>query len=121
MSHAVSTLSTSEADRVLIERAVGLLAGRSRCRLSEAHGHLLRMAADQHRGMAEVAAGVIRVLDVASAVAESPAAVPQMVAAALTAPVPARPAPVRRFTPWVSSCSGCSTAPRNVWLPDRGA
>ncbi|GAA0581344.1 hypothetical protein GCM10010172_77900 [Paractinoplanes ferrugineus] len=85
------------ADRFLIERAVGLLAGRSRCRLAEAHDHLLRMAADQQRDVTEVAAGVIRVLDVAITSAGS---VPQMVAAALTTPVVPRPA--RRYAPWVS-------------------
>ncbi len=53
-----------EAGRLTVERAVGLLAGRARCRLAEAHRHLLRMAAEEDRGLIEVATGVIRLLDV---------------------------------------------------------
>ncbi|GIF22396.1 hypothetical protein Ate02nite_51260 [Paractinoplanes tereljensis] len=96
-----SQLVSTPAD-ALIERAVGLLAGRSRCRLAEAHLHLERMAVEQRRDIAEVAAGVIRVLDVGYAMPASPGSVPQMVDAALTGPLPTRPEPVRRYAPWVS-------------------
>jgi serine phosphatase RsbU (regulator of sigma subunit) len=98
VTFAVGTVVAS--DRFLIERAVGLLAGRSRCRLAEAHDHLLRMAADQQRDIAEVAAGVIRVLDVVTTLPGPPASVPQMVAAALH--VDESPARVHRYAPWVS-------------------
>ncbi|WP_250037270.1 PP2C family protein-serine/threonine phosphatase [Paractinoplanes maris] len=59
--------AAGEAGRLTIERAVGLLAGRARCRLADAHRHLLRMAAEEDRGLLEVATGVIRMLDVADA------------------------------------------------------
>jgi serine phosphatase RsbU (regulator of sigma subunit) len=94
----VSQALSTPAD-ALIERAVGLLAGRSRCRLAEALGHLQRMAAEQRRDVAEVAAGVIRVLDVGAVVPGPPGSVPQMVAAALGR---IEPAPVARYAPWVS-------------------
>jgi len=58
---------TGEAARRTIERAVGLLAGRARCRLADAHRHLLRMADEEGRGLLEIATGVIRLLDVADA------------------------------------------------------
>ena len=51
-------------DRAAVDRAVGLLAGRTRCRLAEAHRRLLQMAADQNRDIVDVAAGVIGLLDV---------------------------------------------------------
>lgn len=51
------------ADRT-IDRAAGLLAGRLGCRLLEAQGHLVRLAAEQGRGVAEVAAEMIEMLDV---------------------------------------------------------
>ncbi|WP_250008564.1 SpoIIE family protein phosphatase [Actinoplanes sp. M2I2] len=54
-----------ETGRLTIERAVGLLAGRARCRLADAYRHLLRMAAEEDRSLLEVASGVIRMLDVA--------------------------------------------------------
>ena len=47
-----------------VDRAVGLLAGRIRCRLADAQRHLLRMAHEQDRDLTEVAAGVISLLDV---------------------------------------------------------
>lgn len=84
-----------EAARLTIERAVGLLAGRARCRLSEAHRHLLRMAADEDRGLHEVAVGVIRLLDVADADAGP---VPGLDAGH---PPLRLTAPVRRFAPWI--------------------
>ncbi|WP_436519664.1 PP2C family protein-serine/threonine phosphatase [Actinoplanes sp. HUAS TT8] len=51
----------------VIERAVGLLAGRARCRLADAYRHLFRIAAEQRREPAEVAGRVIRLLDAADA------------------------------------------------------
>src|SRR5437868_6146017 len=51
------------ADRS-IDRATGLLAGRLGCRLLEAQGHLVRLAAEQGRGVAEVAAEMVEMLDV---------------------------------------------------------
>jgi hypothetical protein len=56
-----------EADRATVDRAIGLLAGRIRCRLGDAHRHLVRMAGDQHRDLVDVAAGVIGLLDVPEA------------------------------------------------------
>ncbi|MCA2216377.1 SpoIIE family protein phosphatase [Jidongwangia harbinensis] len=78
-----------------VERAVGLLAGRTRCRLTEAHGHLLRMAAEQQRDLTEVAAGVIALLDLPDPGAD-PSATP------LAALFPG-PAPARRSDPWRSA------------------
>jgi serine phosphatase RsbU (regulator of sigma subunit) len=71
---------TAEAARASVDRAVGLLAGRTRSRLSEAHRHLLRMAADQGRDVTEVAAGVIELFD---APGPATAAEPPPAAAAL--------------------------------------
>jgi PAS domain S-box-containing protein len=51
------------ADRV-VDRAIGLLAGRLGCRLLEAQGHLVRLATEQGREVAEVAAEMIEMLDV---------------------------------------------------------
>ena len=110
-AQAVSSLrpppspTVSESERAIVERAVGLLAGRARCRVAEAHRHLLRMSADQRRDPLEVAHGVIRLLDVSESVADR--SVPQLVAAALTAPAAGgpmtpEPAPVRRFEPWLA-------------------
>jgi hypothetical protein len=61
---SVARLVTGDGARATVDRAVGLLAGRTRCRLSEAHRHLLQMAADQDRDVVEVAAGVIAMLDI---------------------------------------------------------
>ncbi len=55
----------AEAGRATVDRAVGLLAGRTGSRLADAHRHVLRMAAEQGRDPADVAAGVIALLDVA--------------------------------------------------------
>ena len=104
------TLPTAaDAERAIVERAVGLLAGRARCRVAEAHRHLLRMAADQRRDPIDVAHGVVRLLDVSEAVADRAprVSVPQLVAQALTAPAaggPIKPDPVavRRFEPWLA-------------------
>ncbi|WP_229074544.1 SpoIIE family protein phosphatase [Actinoplanes sp. DH11] len=46
-----------------VDRAVGLLAGRARCRLADAHRQMLRMAAEQRCDVSEVAGRVIRLLD----------------------------------------------------------
>jgi serine phosphatase RsbU (regulator of sigma subunit) len=81
-------------DLAAVDRAVGLLAGRTRSRLSEAHRHVLRMAADQHRDVAEIAAGVIALLDVAGPV---PDRGPPSIASLLQA-------------------AGQVTAPRDPWL-----
>ena len=54
----------ADAGRTTVDRAVGLLAGRTRCRLSDAHRHLLRMAHEQDRDLVDAAAGVIGMLDV---------------------------------------------------------
>ncbi|AEV83760.1 magnesium/manganese-dependent protein phosphatase [Actinoplanes sp. SE50] len=50
------------ADAV-VERAVGLLAGRARCRIADAYRHLLRIAAEQGADPAVVAGRMIRLLD----------------------------------------------------------
>ncbi|MEV6600810.1 SpoIIE family protein phosphatase [Actinoplanes sp. NPDC051346] len=55
---------SGDAARAVVDRAVGLLAGRTRCRLADAHRHLMRMSAEQDRDLVEVAAGVISLLDV---------------------------------------------------------
>ncbi|MEV7626405.1 SpoIIE family protein phosphatase [Actinoplanes sp. NPDC089786] len=55
---------TGRRGEATVDRAVGLLAGRVRCRLADAHRHLLRMAEEQNRDLAEVAAGVINLLDI---------------------------------------------------------
>ncbi|GID91929.1 hypothetical protein Adi01nite_13410 [Amorphoplanes digitatis] len=57
--------ASAENGRAIVDRAVGLLAGRTRCRLSEAHRHLLRMATEQNRDVVDVATGVVSMLDVA--------------------------------------------------------
>lgn len=67
---AVESLRTAanrpsgDAARSVVDRAVGLMAGRTRCRLADAHRHLLQMSAEQGRDLLEVAAGVIGLLDV---------------------------------------------------------
>ncbi|MFI5493858.1 SpoIIE family protein phosphatase [Actinoplanes sp. NPDC051859] len=55
---------SGDAARAVVDRAVGLLAGRTRCLLADAHRHLLRMSDEQRRDLVEVAAGVISLLDV---------------------------------------------------------
>jgi serine phosphatase RsbU (regulator of sigma subunit) len=47
----------------LLERAAGLLAGRTGCRVDEAHAHLLQLAADQGREPGDVAAETLTALD----------------------------------------------------------
>ncbi|MFC6565361.1 SpoIIE family protein phosphatase [Actinoplanes utahensis] len=105
-----------DSGRIAVDRAVGLLAGRARCRMAEAHRHLLRMAAEQRCDVAEAARRVIRLLDSAEAVTDRPApeTVPQLVAAAMVNPAVVSPAPAltmaepagRRFTPWLATVQG---------------
>jgi serine phosphatase RsbU (regulator of sigma subunit) len=90
-----SAMDPGEAGRLTIERAVGLLAGRARCRLADAHRHLLRMSAEQGRDLVEVANGVLHMLDVAD-----PGA------GVITGLDTGRPefvpfGPVHRFAPWI--------------------
>ena len=100
--------AAADVERAIVERAVGLLAGRARCRVAEAHRHLLRMAADRRREVLDVATGVIRLLDVSEPDGSPPESVPQLVAQALApAATPASgarrgPAPVRHFEPWLA-------------------
>ena len=61
---SVARPAAAAGSRATVDQAVGLLAGRTRCRLADAHRHLLRMAADQNRDVADVAAGVIGMLDI---------------------------------------------------------
>ncbi|WP_433789968.1 ANTAR domain-containing protein [Actinoplanes sp. CA-252034] len=78
-----------DAGRVTVERAIGLLAGRARCRVAEAHRHLLRMAAERRCDVTELAHRVIRLLDSPEAVADTlppPETVPQLVTAAMMNP-----------------------------------
>jgi serine phosphatase RsbU (regulator of sigma subunit)/PAS domain-containing protein len=114
-AQAVGYLSPAagEAARSSVDRAVGLLAGRARCRLAEAHRHLLRTAAERHQDVAEVAASVLRLLDTADPATDPGHAesLPGLVTSALSgsalsgsalsgsAPLVA---PVRRFEPWLA-------------------
>jgi serine phosphatase RsbU (regulator of sigma subunit) len=50
-------------DAMALERAAGILAGRTSCRISEAHEYLRRLAADQGRDVAELAAEVLSALE----------------------------------------------------------
>jgi serine phosphatase RsbU (regulator of sigma subunit) len=88
------------AARTIVDRAVGLLAGRARCRLAEAHRHLLRMAAEQDCDVAEAAAGVIRLLDVADGAAPDGTAARPWPIPVLPSP---GPVPARRFEPWLAT------------------
>ena len=111
-----------ESARVVVERAVGLLAGRARCRLAEAHRRLLRMADRQQRDVTDVAVRVTRLLDDAVDLADRAGArsVEQLVAAALAAPVPAGSAAAavpdragpggRRPASWLSAVQGVMDA-----------
>ncbi|HEY0533556.1 MAG TPA: ANTAR domain-containing protein, partial [Actinoplanes sp.] len=94
--------AAGEAERSTIDRAVGLLAGRARCRVSEAHRHLLRTAAERRQEVAAVAATVLRLLDVADPVGP-PDSLPRLVDTALdgASPVP-QISPIRRFEPWLA-------------------
>jgi serine phosphatase RsbU (regulator of sigma subunit) len=100
--------------RATVDRAVGLLAGRTRCRLSDSHRHLLRMAADQNRDIVDVAMGVISLLDTPEPADDrvplAPASIIPLAPASIASPVPASiasPAPggatVRRTEPWLTA------------------
>jgi serine phosphatase RsbU (regulator of sigma subunit) len=95
---AAAHRQVADPSRSVIDRAIGLLAGRARCRLAEAHRHLLRMAAEQNRDVADVAAGVIRMLDQPEGVV-GPRPPGQRLP---DLPLPAPGSPTRRFEPWVT-------------------
>ena len=94
---SVARLVTGDGARATVDRAVGLLAGRTRCRLSEAHRHLLQMAADQNRDVVEVAAGVIGMLDIPERADDRGPPVPSMVLAPLATADGPRP-----VEPWLA-------------------
>ncbi|SNY64235.1 PP2C family protein-serine/threonine phosphatase [Paractinoplanes atraurantiacus] len=48
---------------IVCERAAGLLAGRSGCRIEDAHAHMRQLAAQQGSGLGAVAAAVIAALE----------------------------------------------------------
>ncbi|MDA0634801.1 SpoIIE family protein phosphatase [Nonomuraea sp. MCN248] len=50
-------------DAMALERAAGILAGRTSCRIAEAHAYLRRIAADQGREVFELAAEVLAALE----------------------------------------------------------
>jgi serine phosphatase RsbU (regulator of sigma subunit) len=92
---------SADAGRATVDRAVGLLAGRAQCRLAEAHRHLLRMAAEQNRDVADVAAGLIRLLDLPEGAANR--APPAVLLDTLPLLPPVRgPDPGDRLRPWVA-------------------
>src|SRR5256886_17382380 len=55
---------------ILVERAAGLLAGRGGCRVNEAHGYLVQLAAERGRDAHELAAELLRTLEGRAAPAE---------------------------------------------------
>ena len=94
---SVARPATGDGARATVDRAVGLLAGRTRCRLAEAHRHLLQMAADQNRDVVDLAAGVIGMLDIPEpADGRGPPGPPS-----LTTPRPAAGG-VRPVEPWLA-------------------
>ena len=95
---SVARLATGDGARATVDRAVGLLAGRTRCRLAEAHRHLLQMAADQNRDVVEVAAGVISMLDIPEPADDRGPPVRAMVPAAR----PGGSAGLRPVEPWLA-------------------
>ena len=58
-----SAVEAEAGPRSLLDRAAGLLAGRVGCRVREAYTYLLRLAAEQGREPAPLAAEVIAVLE----------------------------------------------------------
>ncbi len=94
---SVARRAPGDGPHATVDRAVGLLAGRTRCRLAEAHRHLLQMAADQNRDVVDVAAGVISMLDIPEPADERGPPVRSM----LLAPR-ATPAGVRPVEPWLA-------------------
>ena len=91
-----------EVRRGLVDQAAGLLAGRAHCRIAEARHYLLWTADDQGREVSEVAARVIRLLDVAEVITDRgpPPSVARLIAAAMTGPDRAE-MPERRSEPWI--------------------
>ncbi|MEV6493384.1 ANTAR domain-containing protein, partial [Actinoplanes sp. NPDC051633] len=89
---AVVRRAGPETGRATVDRAIGLLAGRTRCRLADAQRHLLRMAHEQDRDLADVAAGVIALLDIPEGDGPPPAAFPIL-----------PPAPSRHSEPWLAT------------------
>ena len=86
-----------EHSRLRVERAVGLLAGRARCRLAEAHRHLLRMAAGQRCDVEEMAGKVIQLLDTSQEQSDLPALIATL----------ARSETLKsRATPWLTTVQG---------------
>ncbi|MFG1945840.1 PP2C family protein-serine/threonine phosphatase [Nonomuraea sp. NPDC048826] len=79
-------------DAMALERAAGVLAGRTSCRISEAHAYLRGLAADQGRDVFELAAEVLVALE--GHAEEGPERLRATVASALR-PVP-RPRPSHR-------------------------
>ena len=95
---SVARLAGGDGARTTVDRAVGLLAGRTRRRLAEAHRHLLQMAADQNRDVVDVAAGVISMLDVPEPADDRGPPVRAMVPAAR----PGGSAGIRPVEPWLA-------------------
>ena len=81
-----------EVGRATVDRAIGLLAGRTRCRIADAQRHLLRMAQEQSRDLVDVAAGVIALLDIPEPGGPAPDAFPIL-----------PPAPSRPSEPWLAT------------------
>ena len=100
---ATGSPEADEARRGLVDQAAGLLAGRAHCRIAEARHYLLWTADDAGRDVAEVAARVIRLLDVAEVITDRgpPPSVARLIAAALTGPEIAM-VPERRSEPWIA-------------------
>jgi serine phosphatase RsbU (regulator of sigma subunit) len=94
---SVARPATTDGSRATVDRAVGLLAGRTRCRLAEAHQHLLQMAANQDRDVADVAAGVISMLDIAEPAEDHAPPVPAIAVAHRSPAARARPS-----EPWLA-------------------
>ncbi len=64
----IRTAAEAELEpRSLVDRAAGLLAGKVGCPVREAHAHLLRIAEEQGREPADVAADLVAVLEAAAA------------------------------------------------------
>jgi serine phosphatase RsbU (regulator of sigma subunit) len=90
-----------DAGRATVDRAVGLLAGRTGCRLAEAYRHLQRMAIDQECHLVDAAAAVTRLLDVPSPAGDrGPPPLPLELLAHTTPPPAVGVAPVRRSGSW---------------------
>lgn len=98
-----SVRAEPDGGRVAVERAIGLLAGRARCRMAEAHRHLSRVAAERRCDVAELARRVIRLLDSAEP-GPLPETVPLLVAAALVDPAPA--VTTAEPTTWLATVQG---------------